>query len=167
MMRLQDRIKENNPASLRLAILGVGSELRSDDAAGMYFISLLGKLADRPDILLMAGSTAPENFTGQIRKFSPDKLFIVDAADLGLSPGEVALIPTEDITGTSFMTHRLPLPILIKYLQSEVGCAIIVIGIQPQSTDYGCSLSKAVRDGTKRLARDFISLFARVALHLI
>jgi hydrogenase 3 maturation protease len=104
---------------------------------------------------MIAGSTAPENFTGQIKSFQPDILFIVDAAFLGLPPGETAVIPQGEIGGLSCSTHMLPLPVLLQYLDSEVSCSMVLIGIQPRDTTLGLEMCEEVRESTKRLAQAF------------
>ncbi|MGB4564487.1 MAG: hydrogenase maturation peptidase HycI [Dethiobacteria bacterium] len=154
-MEMRDYLKRLIRPGQKIAVLGVGSTLRSDDAAGMYFIELLESLVNKENVLLIAGSTAPENFTGVIKNFAPDILFIVDAAHVGGAPGEARVIPVEDISGISFSTHMLPLPVLLKYLEAEVPCEVICIGIQPKCTEAGFSLSEEVREGTERLAEDF------------
>ncbi len=152
---LKTRIKPGQ----KYAVLGIGSTLRSDDAAGMYFTELLGNLPKRENLLLIAGSNAPENFTGVIKEFKPDKLFIVDAAHLGLQPGQIKVVPDGEIGGVSFSTHMLPLPVMMKYLASEVGCEVIFIGIQPKCTDHGFDLCGEVKDGVEKLADDFCRAF--------
>ena len=82
-MEMRDYLKRLIRPGQKIAVLGVGSTLRSDDAAGMYFIELLESLVKKENVLLIAGSTAPENFTGVIKNFAPDILFIVDAAHVG------------------------------------------------------------------------------------
>jgi hydrogenase 3 maturation protease len=139
----------------KYAVLGIGSVQRSDDAAGMYFIELLSGLTKRDDFLLIAGSTAPENFTGVIKDFSPDVLFVVDAAHMGLLPGDVKVLPACDIGGVTFSTHMLPLNVMLEYLQSESSCDLVFIGIQPQSTDYGFSMCDDVKKSVEQLAGDF------------
>lgn len=158
-MKICDCLKSNMMPRQKYAILGIGSTLRSDDAAGMYFIELFGNLIQRDDLLLIAGSTAPENFTGVIKNFAPDKLFIVDAAHMGLLPGEARVVPACDISGVSFSTHMLPLPVMLKYLESEAFCDVIFIGVQPKSTDQGLHMSDEVKDGVKKLANDFYFAF--------
>ena len=147
----------------KVALLGVGSTLRSDDAAGMYFIELLDGLLEQDRVLFIAGSTAPENFTGVIKEFAPDKLFIVDAAHMGLLPGEVRMVPACDIAGVSFSTHMLPIPVMLKYLESESGCEVVFIGIQPKCTDQGLSMCEEVKMGTERLVEDFYDALTRGA----
>lgn len=154
-MDMQDCLNKNIQPGQKYAIMGVGSTLRSDDGAGMYFIELLNKQVQNDNVLLIAGSTAPENFTGVIKAFSPDKLFIVDAAFLGLLPGEAKVVPDCDIGGLSFSTHMLPLSVMLKYLEAELGCEVIFIGIQPKCTDQGMDMCDEVKEGTRRLAELF------------
>jgi hydrogenase 3 maturation protease len=158
-MEIRDFLKKNISKGRKYAILGIGSELRSDDAAGMFLIGFLKDAIKCDNVLLIAGSTAPENFTGVIKKCKPDILFIIDAAHMGLSPGEVKIIPESDIGGVSFSTHMLPLPVMLGYLVSEIGCGIIFIGIQPGNTDQGSDICKEVKRGTMRLAKDFYEAF--------
>jgi len=158
-MEIQQYLKNNIQTGRKIVVLGIGSVLRSDDAAGMYLIELLRNHEKRDDVLLIAGSTAPENFTGVIKKFAPYKLFIVDAAHMGLLPGEVKVIPVCDIGGVSFSTHMLPLPVMLKYLESESGCGVLFIGIQPKSTEQGLEMCDEVKKGTERLADDFCKAF--------
>lgn len=146
----------------KIAVLGIGSTLRSDDAAGMYFIELLEKLVKKENVLLLAGSTAPENFTGVLKNFAPDKLFIVDAAYIGLLPGKARIVPAADISGVSFSTHMLPLPVMLKYLASEMRCDVIFMGIQPVCTEQGFRMDDAVKMGTERLAEEFYNAFLSV-----
>lgn len=158
-MEIQQYLKNNILPGQKYAVLGVGSVLRSDDAAGMYFVELLSQKVKRNDIIFIAGSTAPENFTGVIKKFAPDKLFIVDAAHIGLLPGEVKVIPACEIGGVSFSTHMLPLPVMLKYLESESGCNVLFIGIQPESIELGLEMCDEVKKGIERLADEFYKAF--------
>ncbi len=162
MIEIEEYLKARIRPGQKFAVLGVGSTLRSDDAAGMYFIERLSSLLEKDNILLIAGSTAPENFTGEIKKFAPDRLFIVDAAYMGLSPGEAKVIPAAAINGVSFSTHMLPLPIMLQYLEKEAPCEVTLIGIQPRHIDQGFSMSDAVRKGAEQLVDLFFRLFKEV-----
>lgn len=160
-MEIRDCLKENICPGQKYAILGIGSALRSDDAAGMYFIELFEDMVKRDDVLLIAGSTAPENFTGVIKNFAPDKLFIVDAAFMDLLPGDAKVVPACDIGGISFSTHMLPLPVMLEYLESEAHCAVTFFGIQPKYTDQGLFMCDQVKRGTERLAQIFYDAFSK------
>lgn len=154
-MEIQDYLKESIQPGQKYVIMGVGSTLRSDDGAGMYFIELLNEKVQNDHVLLVSGSTAPENFTGVIKSFEPDKLFIVDAAFMGLSAGETKLVPNCDIGGVSFSTHMLPLSVMLKYLEAELSCEVAFIGIQPKCTDQGLVICDEVKKGTIHLAEIF------------
>lgn len=161
-MQILDCLKNKILPGQKYAVLGIGSTLRSDDAAGMYFIELLGDRIKREDVLFIAGSTAPENFTGVIKNFAPDRLFVVDAAYMGLLPGEAKVVPACDIGGVSFSTHMLPLPVMLKYLESESGCEALFIGIQPKCTDQGFCMCDEVKKGTEHLVEDFYQVLSSI-----
>jgi hydrogenase 3 maturation protease len=140
------------PALRPVAVLGVGSELRSDDAAGGLLAAELSR-RPMPGVHALDGGSAPENCTAEIRHIAPSHLVIVDAADLGEQPGAIRVIASEDIGGTSFGTHSLPLSIIADYLRTEVGCSVIVIGIQPRSLAFGQQVSPEVRQAVAETAQ--------------
>ena len=147
-------------ASLRqarsLAVVGIGSDLRGDDIAGILVLrELRAVLAhSRPKtIRLFNGGTAPENLTGEIVRFQPSHIILVDAADLGLKPGAATLIASKAVAGISFSTHVLPLSILADYLKRALPCRIIILGIQPGQTSFGATPSREISQAARRLAR--------------
>lgn len=154
-MKLRSFLMEKISSGRRTAVLGVGSVLRSDDGAGMYFVEKLSGLIERENLLLIGGSTAPENFTGVIREFKPAVLFIVDAAHMGLTPGEIHVLDPDEITGMSFSTHMLPLPLMLNYLAMELDCEVVCIGIQPASTEQGLEMCAEVTAAATDLAELF------------
>lgn len=146
---------ENTLRFSRAAVLGVGSELCHDDAVGLYAVARMKKEPDLADLLLLSGESAPENFTGVIKQFRPDVLFVLDAAYMELPAGSFQLLPYEKAAGLSFSTHMLPLPLMMDYVRAECGCACYVIGIQPADTSQGIGISPRVREGARKLARMF------------
>ena len=126
----------------RVAVLGCGSVLLGDDAAGMVVAERLEGICE--NLRAFCGSTAPENFSGEIKRFRPDALLVVDAADMGRRPGEAALIPVDQIDGVSFSTHMLPLKIMLEYLRREIGCSVSLLGIQSADITFGTDMTPAV-----------------------
>jgi len=153
VVTLKTALKKRLPDSGRIALLGVGSELRGDDAAGLLVAEYLRKSSAKniklKNLKVFFGSTAPENLTGEIKKFKPAFLVIVDSADMDRSPGAVKLISLDEIGGISFCTHQLPLKILTDYLVQSIGCEILIIGIQPGKIDFGAPLSKEVKKSAR------------------
>ena len=146
----------------RVAILGIGSILCGDDAAGMLLIEQLeADLPPRENVLLMGGSTAPECFTGLIRKHHVDLLLLVDAAFLGKEVGEIALIDRREIDSAGFSTHMLPLSVMLDYLEAEIGCQIVLIGIQPGDTEFATEPCGAILKTVKELSNTLVSLIQR------
>ena len=152
-----------------MAVVGIGSDLRGDDVAGILVIRNLRAAMTRPqrcrvatagaahsnlkNIRLFDGGTAPENLTGEIVKFKPSHILLVDAADLGLEPGSATLIEPEATAGISFSTHVLPLSILADYLKRTLPCRVMILGIQPGSTNFSTTHSRTIGQAVRRLTR--------------
>jgi hydrogenase 3 maturation protease len=136
-----------------VVVLGVGSELRSDDAAGVRVAAELAR-ASLPGVRALNGGSAPENCTAEIRQLDPSHLIIVDSAHMQESPGAVRLIESADISGSSFGTHSLPLSVLADYIQREIGCRVTVIGIQPASIEFGEQMSPEVSAAVRETVSD-------------
>jgi len=129
-------------------LLGIGNLLNGDDGAGIY----VAEQFRGDDWISLACGTAPENFTGIVRKTRPNCLVLVDAAAMGLSPGEFRIIPRHKIADVSIGTHQLPLSLLIDFL-SDSAERIILIGIQPERAGTGEEISLRVKEGADRLVQ--------------
>jgi hydrogenase 3 maturation protease len=124
-------------------VIGVGNPLRSDDGAGVLVARRLAKRATDHLLVLEAGQ-APENRTAELRRFAPGLVLIVDATDMGRTPGAIGWIPEECIDGMSASTHSLPLSMLARYLRMELSCSVMFLGIQPASNEVGERVSEEV-----------------------
>ncbi|MFH0839540.1 MAG: hydrogenase maturation peptidase HycI [Candidatus Omnitrophota bacterium] len=146
----------------RVAVLGIGSQLKGDDAAGiiaaMRLKELIAKKSLSRDVEIFMGGTAPENITSEIKKFAPSAIIIIDSADIGSSPGDIGLIDAEDIGGISLSTHNLPATMLIEYLKQFLKCEVWIIGIQPKSLKFGAELSPEVKDAAELLADSLLGI---------
>lgn len=155
MREIKKALRSKLKNSRRVALLGIGSELNGDDAAGMLVAKrLAGRFKKNRFFAFKAffGATAPENLTGEIRKFRPTLVVMVDAADFGRKPGEVALIQAEKIEGISFSTHRLPTTIIAQYLTQSLSCKAVIIGIQPKTLAFGALPSKEIKKAVTLLS---------------
>jgi hydrogenase 3 maturation protease len=149
MTTLYNLLKERLAGATKLSILGAGSFQKADDAAGVIVTDRLkerfgGEVFDR--LAIYTGECAPENFTGEIKKFMPSHMILIDAANTHEEPGNVTFIQPEVIGGVSFSTHILPLKIIIEYLVMETGCDMTIIGIQPKDITYGAEITPAVME---------------------
>jgi hydrogenase 3 maturation protease len=158
MQNLRNKLKSNLDGAKRIAILGVGSQLRADDNAGMLIAQELerseAQINKAVDLKVFLGHTAPENLSGEIKKFEPTHVIIIDTADIGKKPGEVAVFGPEDSGGISFSTHKLPIKVLAHYLTQSMDCRIIIIGIQPKTLDFGKNVSREVIALIKEISKE-------------
>jgi hydrogenase 3 maturation protease len=145
-------------------VLGVGSDLRGDDAAGLILCRRLEeRFSSQPDATpsgrfrVFMGETAPENLTGEIRRFGPSHLIIIDSADFSRDPGTVVVADPVEITGISFSTHRLPLFVLTDYIEREMPCRILIIGIQPGTLGLFHAVSEPVARSLDTLSESLIT----------
>lgn len=146
-------LQKNVEASGRTALVGVGHELRGDDAVGLFVARALSSCECASLLVLEAGS-APENFTGSLRDYAPDLVLFVDAVYSGGAPGSVHVLRCEQIAHTGGSTHTLSLHLLAAYLEAELGCEVWLLGIEAGQDRLGSSdLSPAVRRAERRLVR--------------
>lgn len=97
------------------------------------------------DFIAIDGGPIPENATGPLRKFSPDFVILVDAADLGKPAGSVEWLEADMIDGMSASSHTLPLSVLGKFLEAELHCQVAYLGIQPAQLEFAAPLTREVR----------------------
>ncbi len=163
MTPLQETLKQKLNNAERVAVLGVGSELRGDDVAGILAAQQITKaIKDKttiPELRVFIGETAPENLTGQIKEFQPTHLIIIDAAQLHKEPGHIEVMDHETIGGATFCTHSLPLNVIISYLLESFKFQAIIIGIQPKTLTFGEKPTKEVVAAAKHLADTITKLF--------
>jgi hydrogenase 3 maturation protease len=149
-------------------VLGIGNRLGGDDAAGTCVVDILnpalrmlsaGQHKTRAllsnEIMAIDVGTTPESYTSVIRRHRPDLLILIDAADMGLTPGVLRAITPEKISILSFSTHNIPLSTFISYVEEFCG-EILIVGVQPEQTGMGNGLSKAVRKSVKKLAETIL-----------
>ena len=134
-----------------IVVLGVGNFLHGDDGAGPAVAAGVAAL-ELPGVAAYDCGTAPENFTGVVRRAGPDLLVIVDAAEMGLLAGSVRRIPLERICDTAIGTHMLALSHLVQFLADAAG-RIVVVGVQPACMGGREGLSAAVEEGVAEVVR--------------
>lgn len=126
----------------KVAILGIGNTLRSDDGAGSILAS---RIKDKAPLTVFDAGASPENYLEKIIKENPDTVVMIDAVDFGGSAGEFRILEAEDIkTVNLFATHNASISLAINYLQSKLKADIIILLIQPKSIVLGDKLSPEI-----------------------
>jgi len=160
---LKTILKNKFKGAERIAVLGVGSELRGDDAAGLIIAQQLKDMDEGRKgraLKVLIGGTAPENLTGEIKRFKPDCLIIIDSAEMDKKAGHISVLEPDQIGGMSFSTHSLPLKVMVDYLKTEIEAKVIVIGIQPKNLAFGSLVTKDVKDSAMKVSQAIKEILA-------
>jgi hydrogenase 3 maturation protease len=128
-------LKEQLAAGIEghVVVMGIGNPCRGDDAAGSLIAQQIG---DVPGVRVIDAQEVPENYLRQIVAEGPDTVVLIDSVDLGSAPGSVALLDKDQVAGYWPSTHRVPLNLLMDYLERETHARIFMIAIQPRHTSF-------------------------------
>ncbi|MEM2104957.1 MAG: hydrogenase 3 maturation endopeptidase HyCI [Candidatus Bathyarchaeia archaeon] len=142
----------------KIVVAGIGNPIRMDDYVGVKIVQdLRGKVSD--NVLLIECETVPENFLQQIVDFNPSHVILIDAAVLGLKPGESRLINPEQLKNfPAYTTHMLPLRIFCEYLAKTTKAKIALLLIEPKKTDFGEGLTPEIEASAQDVAGAVLSL---------
>jgi len=141
-----------------VVVVGVGTPLRGDDGVGFFVAKRLqGKKTSNTVIL---PTTSPESVTGTIKKFYPSHVIIVDSAFLGEPPGTVRVVEREKLLGSIVSTHKIPLGLVMDYLEASTGCKTILVGVQPKNLGFGEDMSPEVRTAAEKLVETLEKVLA-------
>jgi hydrogenase 3 maturation protease len=145
----------------RWLLVGVGNDLRGDDAFGPL---LARRLLDEGIPAIDAGS-APENVTGPILRAAPDLLILADAACMGAEAGTLRLLEAGALAEGGTSTHDPSLATLLAYLQGRhpggtprPPLDVKILAFEPTTRDLGAPPSHALLASIDRLMTD---VFAR------
>lgn len=143
--------KLKNRLQGKVSIVGMGNRLRGDDGVGPEIIKRLN--SPLPGLLLFDVGEAPENYLGKIVKQKPDIIILIDAVDFNAPPGTIKVMEKDDIKDESLSTHNVSLNLIAKYLNKETSADVFVLGIQPETTEFGREISRPVREGLEKVIR--------------
>ena len=135
----------------RAVVAGIGNPIRKDDFVGVKIVQgLRGKVSE--SVYLIECETVPENFIQQILDFNPTHVLLIDAAILGLKPGESRLVDPGQLKDfPAFSTHMLPLRIFCEYITKAGRAKIGLVLIEPEETDFGEGLTTKVDAAAKTI----------------
>jgi hydrogenase maturation protease len=132
---------------MNVVVLGLGNPIRTDDGVGIHAIRKL--LQDRRlpnDVQVIEGGTLGLYLLPSLRRVS--HLLALDAVDAGEPPGTLIRFTGAGLTllPASKSVHLLGFSDLLDTLKllGESPCEVVLLGIQPQSTDWGVKLSPVV-----------------------
>lgn len=158
---LERLVQGNEPP--RVAVMGVGNELKGDDALGVQIARRLGPRAQASERLcVMEAGLAPENFCGALRRFKPDLVLLIDAAQMDEPPGMTKVVDLDTAAQVGISTHSPSFHMLVDYLEVELGCEFIVLGIQADDLSYGATLSPPVKEAVDTVADKLVDMLVPI-----
>ena len=142
----------------KVVIAGIGNPIRMDDFVGVKIVqNLQGKVFEK--VYLIECETVPESFLQQITDFNPTHVLLLDAAILGLKPGNSRLINPELLTNfPAISTHMLPLRIFCEYLAKTTNAKIALLLIEPKKTDFGEGMTSEVEVAAEEITKTLLEL---------
>jgi hydrogenase maturation protease len=137
-----------------IAVLGLGNLVHADDGVGIHAIHQLQRDPRiSPDVMLLDGGTQGLSLASHISGFA--RLLVIDAVDAGERPGTLMRFEGEALQGMPGKpsVHQLgfaDLMIALKLLD-ESPEHVVVIGVQPWSTEWSAELTAPVRQALPAL----------------
>ncbi len=138
----------------KTVVVGVGNIIRSDDGLGVHAMRRL-QIDPRvpPDVVFVDGGTLGLELVSYVSEAS--RLLLIDSADVGEIPGSLIRLNGDELRSLpgGASVHQLGVADLIGTLSiaSERPPEILLLGIQPASTDWGTSLTPRVEGSLGRL----------------
>lgn len=134
-----------------VVVIGMGNELRADDAVGLHIVRLLRPFTnDR--LKIFEGQMTPEVYIGPACAFHPTHVLIVDAAELGKKPGAWKILSSDSVEQGLFTTHSIPAVEVAAEIQRRCGAFVVFLGIQPKSRDISLNLSSECQQAAEDIA---------------
>jgi hydrogenase maturation protease len=130
-----------------IIVLGVGNTIHTDDGFGVHAMRKLESDPRLPkSVTFIDGGTLGLELLAFLHDCS--RLLLLDAVDVGAMPGTVLRLAGDQLHGmaTGSSVHQLGVADLLTTLPlaSAIEMEIVILGVQPASTDWGTELSPAV-----------------------
>lgn len=141
-------------ARFRIGVLGLGNLMRTDDAVGMLALRSVAEDGRLPgDVRVIEGGSLGLDLLDSLRDIS--HLLAIDAVDSGVAPGTVVRFEGDELAGlpVSKSVHLLGFSDLLGVLRlmDAAPAAVVLLGVQPESTDWGTELTPVVEAAQKEL----------------
>lgn len=135
-------------------VITIGNPLRADDGVGPFIGE---QVADHDGLLVLNALMNPEDIVEDAIGYKPEKMIVIDAADFGGVPGEIRIIPLDQLQHyTVLSTHYFPIHVSLGLIREETGAELVILGIQPASVEFGDPMSEEVRQ-TARLVIEYLN----------
>ncbi len=153
-MRSKKKRPTNDVNMTKTLVLGLGNLVHSDDGLGVHAIQNLANDPRIPcDVVLLDGGTQGLSLLPHICPFQ--RLLVIDALDVGEAPGSLLRVEGEALKNLpgKASVHQLGFADLMVALEllGELPQEIVLIGVQPLSTEWGIEVTPLVQKALDRL----------------
>jgi hydrogenase maturation protease len=154
----------NDYAPFKIALLGLGNLMRTDDAVGMLTLHTLAE-SDLlpPEVRVIEGGTLGLDLLDSLRGIT--HLLVLDAVDTGATPGALKRFEGQEVDDlpVSKSVHLLGFSDLMGALRliDAAPEEVVLLGVQPASTDWGTVLTPEVRPARHALMQAALEQFAQ------
>jgi hydrogenase maturation protease len=134
----------------RLVVLGLGNILHSDDGAGPRAADLLKHDSRVPkEVVVIEGGTLGLELLPDV--WDCTDLLVLDAVDVSQVPGTIVRLTSEELgkLNCSSNVHQLGVADLLVALRllAHHPPTVVLLGIQPESVEWGTGLSRSLQAG--------------------
>ena len=131
-----------------IVVVGVGNTIHRDDGAGIHALQRLHQDPRLPEgVTFIDGGTSGIDLLAYV--YDCTRLLLLDAVDVGERAGTVVRMAGGELRGLpcGASVHQLGMADLLATLPlvSDVPREIVLLGVQPASTDWGTELSPPVQ----------------------
>lgn len=127
-------------------LMGVGNDIRGDDAVG----EMVAREFEKDDWETVDCGSVPENHIAMIQEEDYELVMIVDAAMMQLEYGEIRIVPRENLGVFTMSTHALPLSLVMDHLADKVE-RVILVGIQPKDVSLKEGMTEELKEAKDKL----------------
>jgi hydrogenase maturation protease len=149
-------------------VLGIGNTLLSDEGAGVHVVHQLQAQGLGDQVTLLDGGTLSFTLAQPIE--SCDQLIVVDASELKAEAGTVQIFENDSMdrfitTGNKKSVHEVGLVdvMSIAMLAGRLPVRRALVGIQPQSLDWGDGPTEPVQRAIPQACHEVRQLIQRWA----
>jgi hydrogenase maturation protease len=137
----------------RILIAGLGNYLLRDDGIGVHAVKALQRTPP-PGVVVAEVGTAVLDALHLLEW--AEKILAIDAMQAGGTPGTLYVFGVNAVAGPGMQAslHELNLLAALEFLPRQIKPEILIVGIEPETIDYGLDLSPAMAAVLPELTRE-------------
>lgn len=153
--------------SRKVLVIGCGNVFMGDDGLGPAVIKHLSEksgLSGEAGLIDAGTGVRKILFNIVLSERKPKKIIVVDAVDVGKTPGEIFEIELDDIPpkkSDDFSMHQLPTSNMLKELKDECGVDVRVLAVQVGS------IPEEIKPGLSRPVAEAVSKTAAIITGIV